>query len=128
MAEYELSSGTFGVGAARSAREIGWEEVRAGGLEAGISGSGSAGGVYSVLYAPFSPPARRWGSYRALGGPLSPSPRSDGGGARFFFDPGCEDEPRHFLDSCSLCKKPLGRNRDIYMYRCVERIADRSVL
>ncbi|KAJ8465368.1 hypothetical protein OPV22_027920 [Ensete ventricosum] len=28
-----------------------------------------------------------------------------------------DDEPRHFLDSCSLCRKPLARNRDIFMYR-----------
>uniref|UniRef100_A0A1J3IIY5 FLZ-type domain-containing protein n=1 Tax=Noccaea caerulescens TaxID=107243 RepID=A0A1J3IIY5_NOCCA len=28
---------------------------------------------------------------------------------------GCE-EP-HFLESCSLCRKPLGLNSDIFMYR-----------
>ncbi|KAG6597253.1 hypothetical protein SDJN02_09903 [Cucurbita argyrosperma subsp. argyrosperma] len=36
------------------------------------------------------------------------------------FYAGCADylipEP-HFLDSCSLCRKPLGRNSDIFMYR-----------
>ncbi|XP_059428769.1 LOW QUALITY PROTEIN: FCS-Like Zinc finger 3 [Corylus avellana] len=32
---------------------------------------------------------------------------------------GCEDhfnEP-HFLESCFLCRKPLGKNSDIFMYR-----------
>ncbi|KAJ8506313.1 hypothetical protein OPV22_007199 [Ensete ventricosum] len=28
-----------------------------------------------------------------------------------------ECEPRHFLHSCSLCRKPLSRDRDIFMYR-----------
>ncbi|KAK9067998.1 hypothetical protein SSX86_012109 [Deinandra increscens subsp. villosa] len=27
-----------------------------------------------------------------------------------------EEQP-HFLDACFLCKKPLGQNRDIFMYR-----------
>ncbi|MQM02319.1 hypothetical protein Taro_035086 [Colocasia esculenta] len=74
--------------------------------------------IYAVAGArclPGSPPSRRWGSCVALG---VLTPRSAGsGGARFFFDPVLEDEPRHFLDACFLCKKPLGRNRDIYMYR-----------
>ncbi|RWW00503.1 hypothetical protein GW17_00036538 [Ensete ventricosum] len=30
---------------------------------------------------------------------------------------GFDDEPRHFLDCCSLCWKPLASNRDIFMYR-----------
>ncbi|URE06977.1 DUF581 domain containing protein [Musa troglodytarum] len=37
-------------------------------------------------------------------------------GARLFYD-GFVDEPRHFLDCCSLCRKPLASNRDIFMYR-----------
>ncbi|XP_022980451.1 uncharacterized protein LOC111479816 [Cucurbita maxima] len=36
------------------------------------------------------------------------------------FYAGCADfllhEP-HFLEACSLCRKPLGRNSDIFMYR-----------
>ncbi|XP_038903293.1 FCS-Like Zinc finger 2-like [Benincasa hispida] len=28
-----------------------------------------------------------------------------------------EDPPPHFLDSCFLCRKPLGNNIDIFMYR-----------
>ncbi|CAL9203734.1 unnamed protein product [Musa hybrid cultivar] len=28
-----------------------------------------------------------------------------------------DDEPHHFLDSCNLCRKPLPRNHDIFMYR-----------
>lgn len=33
-----------------------------------------------------------------------------------FFDARFE-EPPHFLEACFLCKKPLGGNRDIFMYR-----------
>ncbi|XVF10953.1 hypothetical protein REPUB_Repub07fG0227700 [Reevesia pubescens] len=44
----------------------------------------------------------------------SSSPRSP---ARFY-DARFEDiHQPHFLDSCFLCKKPLGGNRDIFMYR-----------
>nr|KYP51468.1 hypothetical protein KK1_026626 [Cajanus cajan] len=28
-----------------------------------------------------------------------------------------QDHPPHFLAACFLCKKPLGDNRDIFMYR-----------
>ncbi|KAI7738604.1 hypothetical protein M8C21_011465 [Ambrosia artemisiifolia] len=28
-----------------------------------------------------------------------------------------QEQQPHYLDSCSLCNKPLGRNRDIFMYR-----------
>ena len=28
-----------------------------------------------------------------------------------------DNETHYFLDSCSLCKKPLSKNRDIFMYR-----------
>ncbi|KAK9076596.1 hypothetical protein SSX86_004930 [Deinandra increscens subsp. villosa] len=28
-----------------------------------------------------------------------------------------QEQQSHFLDSCFLCKKPLGHNRDIFMYR-----------
>ncbi|PKA50274.1 hypothetical protein AXF42_Ash013363 [Apostasia shenzhenica] len=37
--------------------------------------------------------------------------------ARFFCDDLPDEEPRHFLDSCFLCRKPLSGNRDIFMYR-----------
>ncbi|CAA2956168.1 uncharacterized protein LOC111376178 [Olea europaea var. sylvestris] len=32
---------------------------------------------------------------------------------------GCEDDQYqpHFLDSCSLCRRTLNHNRDIFMYR-----------
>ncbi|CAA7393213.1 unnamed protein product [Spirodela intermedia] len=80
--------------------------------EHGSSSGGTAGqreeGVRSA-------PVGRWGSYAAMG-PVSPRPGS--GAARlFFFDAPCEGSPQHFLDACFLCKKPLGRNRDIFMYR-----------
>jgi hypothetical protein len=28
----------------------------------------------------------------------------------------------HFLDACSLCRRPLGDNCDIYMYRCASAV------
>ncbi|CAD5193666.1 unnamed protein product [Musa acuminata subsp. malaccensis] len=73
-------------------------------IQAGFSGCSS--------YVP-SPPPSCYGS-AMLGSLSSLRPRS------LFFD-GLDDEeddePRHFLDSCSLCRKPLARNRDIFMYR-----------
>ncbi|OWM88314.1 FCS-Like Zinc finger 2 [Punica granatum] len=93
-------------------------------MEAGFSGSSSSGsGSGAALsqshsldhHNPFSSRpamARVGGSLRNIpymGCPVS-SPRS----ARFFY----EDHHRpHFLDSCALCKKPLGNHRDIFMYR-----------
>ncbi|KAI6702355.1 hypothetical protein NL676_011491 [Syzygium grande] len=41
------------------------------------------------------------------------SPRS----SSRFYDARLEDHRPHFLESCFLCKKPLGSNRDIFMYR-----------
>ncbi|OIW10864.1 hypothetical protein TanjilG_27810 [Lupinus angustifolius] len=34
-----------------------------------------------------------------------------------FYDARFEDHIPHFLEACFLCKKPLGNNRDIFMYR-----------
>ncbi len=34
-----------------------------------------------------------------------------------FYDARFEDHQPHFLEACFLCKKPLGSNRDIFMYR-----------
>ncbi|XVF52443.1 hypothetical protein PTKIN_Ptkin05aG0018600 [Pterospermum kingtungense] len=34
-----------------------------------------------------------------------------------FYDARFEDHHPHFLDACFLCKKSLGGNRDIFMYR-----------
>ncbi|KAI4315175.1 hypothetical protein L6164_028016 [Bauhinia variegata] len=34
-----------------------------------------------------------------------------------FYDARFEDHLPHFLEACFLCKKPLGENRDIFMYR-----------
>ncbi|CAN8267213.1 unnamed protein product [Cochlearia groenlandica] len=44
------------------------------------------------------------------------SPRSVFSGRRFH-DFRYDNQQPHFLDSCFLCKKPLGHNRDIFMYR-----------
>ncbi|KAH9607736.1 hypothetical protein KSS87_020457 [Heliosperma pusillum] len=39
-------------------------------------------------------------------------------GSNRILDPRFEEfNSPHFLDSCSLCHKPLGGNRDIFMYR-----------
>ncbi|MQL87371.1 hypothetical protein Taro_019914 [Colocasia esculenta] len=119
MAEQELTFGLFGVGAGRSGREVRLGEMSAGRPEAGVSGSGGGGdAIYSALYAPFSPPAWRWGSSWELG-PVSPRVgrgwSMGGGAARFFLDPRCEDQPRHFLDACTTCGKALARV-DIFMY------------
>ncbi|EEF45059.1 FCS-Like Zinc finger 2 [Ricinus communis] len=51
------------------------------------------------------------GSMRTISSSIS-SPRS----ARFY-DARFEDHQPHFLEACFLCKKPLGDNRDIFMYR-----------
>uniref|UniRef100_A0A7C9DRX2 FLZ-type domain-containing protein n=1 Tax=Opuntia streptacantha TaxID=393608 RepID=A0A7C9DRX2_OPUST len=41
--------------------------------------------------------------------------------SRVLFYAGCDDfyhhQQPHFLESCYLCKKPLGPNNDIFMYR-----------
>ncbi|KAL8150570.1 hypothetical protein V2J09_020378 [Rumex salicifolius] len=71
-------------------------------------------GCYNAVATP-----RRRGSLRNLASLAvsSSSPRSIPG--RIFdtrFDEAAINPP-HFLDSCSLCKKPLGGNRDIFMYR-----------
>ncbi|KDP45980.1 hypothetical protein JCGZ_11883 [Jatropha curcas] len=54
----------------------------------------------------------RRGSFKNLPSLTSFSPRSGR-----FYDARFEDHQPHFLESCFLCKKPLGDNRDIFMYR-----------
>ncbi|XP_020574682.1 uncharacterized protein LOC110020793 [Phalaenopsis equestris] len=55
-----------------------------------------------------SPPIPRRPTYRSLSHPATTT---------FFYEDLSDDEPRHFLDSCFLCKRPLSRNLDIFMYR-----------
>jgi hypothetical protein len=45
----------------------------------------------------------------------SSSPRS---GSKYYFEEVVHQQP-HFLEACALCKKPLGDNKDIFMYRFV---------
>ena len=71
-------------------------------MEAGFSGSHPPVTCYGV--------SKRRGSYRALSSYSCSSPRSGR-----FYDARCEEH--HFLEACFLCKKPLGDNRDIFMYR-----------
>lgn len=74
-------------------------------METGFSGNNKN--------AIFSTSSGRRGTYRAFPTSLFPSSsclRPVGLGY---------EEARHFLDSCHFCKKPLGGNRDIFMYRLV---------
>ncbi|KAJ6963032.1 FCS-Like Zinc finger 1-like [Populus alba x Populus x berolinensis] len=73
-------------------------------IEAGSSGNHHPFFSRSLCYA-------RRGSFRNLSSLVS-SPRS----ARYC-DSRYEDHLPHFLEACFLCKKPLGDNRDIFMYR-----------
>lgn len=41
-----------------------------------------------------------------------------------FYDARFEDHQPHFLEACFLCKKPLGNNRDIFMYRSVSNYSN----
>ncbi|CAH9134185.1 unnamed protein product [Cuscuta epithymum] len=64
---------------------------------------------------------QRRSSFRNLSSYFVPSPRYGGGagtGGRFFMTEARFEgvHQPHFLDSCFLCRKPLG-NRDIFMYR-----------
>nr|AHY23249.1 hypothetical protein [Fallopia multiflora] len=80
----------------------------------------SRAGCYNAASSSVTP--RRRASLRNLASfnsyaACSSSPRSIPG--RIFdtrFDEALINPP-HFLDSCFLCKKPLGGNRDIFMYR-----------
>ncbi|XP_022738792.1 uncharacterized protein LOC111291371 [Durio zibethinus] len=54
----------------------------------------------------------RRSSLRNLSCSLVSSPRPSR-----LYDARFEDHQPHFLDACFLCKKPLGGNRDIFMYR-----------
>ncbi|KVH91918.1 uncharacterized protein LOC112529407 [Cynara cardunculus var. scolymus] len=58
------------------------------------------------IYSPRKTSLRNLSSFPSLS-----SPRS----GRIFH--GRFEEQPHFLDACFLCKKPLGPNRDIFMYR-----------
>lgn len=90
-------------------------------MEAGFSGNNN-----NQINSSFcSRPVRR-GSLRNLSALASSSvasvssssPRS---GYRFY-DARYEEPQAHFLDACFNCKKALGNNRDIFMYRSVSVI------
>lgn len=87
-------------------------------MEAGFSGN-NGNSQNSVVSSPFSY-ARlnslrntNYQSYYHQYSVLSPRSVVSGRFHDFRFD----NQQPHFLDSCFLCKKPLGDNRDIYMYR-----------
>jgi hypothetical protein len=80
-------------------------------MEAGISGSHHNHPVLSRTLCYSASYNTRKGSFRNVSVSVS-SPRS----ARFY-DARFEEPQPHFLEACFLCKKPLGDNRDIFMYR-----------
>ncbi|KAF9624971.1 hypothetical protein IFM89_016791 [Coptis chinensis] len=83
---------------------------------------------------PFFSRARKSSSYRSLSS-LSSSSCSSSSSPRStrFYDTKCrEQQLPHFLEACFLCKKPLGENRDIFMYRgdtpfCSEECRDEQI-
>lgn len=84
-------------------------------MEAGFSGNSNYPLVSRPLY--YNTIQRR-SSLRSLSSPSSgfvSSPRSANSTLRFYEEP----HHPHFLEACFLCKKPLGGNRDIFMYRLV---------
>lgn len=86
-------------------------------MEAGFSGSNHPFYSRPMCFA------RRSGSFRNV----SPAMASFSSSSSFsprsgrFCDARFEEHHQpHFLDACFLCKKPLGDNRDIFMYRLVD--------
>lgn len=81
-------------------------------MEAGFSGNHNQNN-YALFSRPMSYARTSLRNLSSLSSSsVCSSPRS---GPRFY-DARFEEQQPHFLDSCLLCKKPLG-NRDIYMYR-----------
>ncbi|KAJ8557930.1 hypothetical protein K7X08_004696 [Anisodus acutangulus] len=62
-----------------------------------------------------SRPLQKKSSLRNLSNCSMSSPRL--GGGRRYYDARLEEEQPHFLEACFLCKKQLGHNKDIFMYR-----------
>ncbi|KAK9266922.1 hypothetical protein L1049_027181 [Liquidambar formosana] len=81
-------------------------------MEAGFSGNHHPFFHRSASHSNYYSGLQRRGSLRNLSLLNASSPRS----ARFY-DARFEEHQPHFLEACSLCKKPLGDNRDIFMYR-----------
>ncbi|XP_048447416.1 FCS-Like Zinc finger 2 [Pyrus x bretschneideri] len=98
-------------------------------MEAGFSGSNHPFYSRPMCFA------RRSGSFRNV----SPAMASFSSSSSFsprsgrFCDARFEEHHQpHFLDACFLCKKPLGDNRDIFMYRgdtpfCSEECRDEQI-
>ncbi|GMH29788.1 hypothetical protein Nepgr_031631 [Nepenthes gracilis] len=77
-------------------------------MEAGFSG-------HSLRRFQHHPSLSRRNSFRNLS--LFSSPCSSPRFRRVYQDARFEEHEPHFLESCFLCKKPLGHDRDIFMYR-----------
>ncbi|KAL3497655.1 hypothetical protein ACH5RR_040387 [Cinchona calisaya] len=91
-------------------------------MEAGFSGNNTNQNYYpSLVSRPlyyYKNTLQRRGSLRNISSFSSAfcvsSPRSVGNSTMRFYE---EPPQAHFLDACFLCKKHLGQNRDIFMYR-----------
>ncbi|KAL5748340.1 hypothetical protein ACOSQ2_025637 [Xanthoceras sorbifolium] len=81
-------------------------------MEAGVSGNQNS-------YAFFSRPLSygRRNSLRNLSSLSSSSVCSSPRSGPRFYDARYEEPQPHFLEACFFCKKPLGNNKDIFMYR-----------
>ncbi|PON47148.1 Zf-FLZ domain containing protein [Parasponia andersonii] len=77
-------------------------------MEAGFSGNHHPFYSRPLCYS-------RKSSFRSLSMSSSTSSFSPRSGR--FYDARFEEHQPHFLEACFLCKKPLGDNRDIFMYR-----------
>lgn len=86
-------------------------------LEAGVSTPSCYNNSNSLKMNQYNPPQSYY--YHHHHHYSVSSPRS-GKYHDFRFDNSCYGQPLpHFLDSCFLCKKRLGDNRDIFMYRYI---------
>lgn len=83
-------------------------------VEAGFSGSQH--GHYPAQSFFLRPKPSHGGAHRRGAPPRNLSVSSPRFSARFY-DARFEDHYHHFLEACFLCKKPLGDNKDIFMYR-----------
>ncbi|KAL6279832.1 hypothetical protein ACE6H2_016713 [Prunus campanulata] len=97
-------------------------------MEAGFSGSHHPFFSRPMCYARRSSSFRNLSGMASFSSSSSLSPRS----GRYCDARFEETHQPHFLEACFLCKKPLGDNRDIFMYRgdtpfCSEECRDEQI-
>uniref|UniRef100_A0A5B7AIQ8 FLZ-type domain-containing protein n=1 Tax=Davidia involucrata TaxID=16924 RepID=A0A5B7AIQ8_DAVIN len=81
-------------------------------MEAGFSGNHHQHHPFFSRPLCYTASQRRRNSFRSVSFSSASSPRSGR-----FYDGRFEEHQPHFLEACSLCKKPLADNKDIFMYR-----------